>query len=150
MLNTGLSGCGSTFTICSFKSKADAMKFAIEFTSTYDSSINRIPNYPAAQELFDFICKNVNLPDVEQDKAAEFIDYAKTILQEQCKKKPTPTEKAPLAYGDLMLLVTKLGFKHIKEQSDGVNTYRLHDTGYEYTLTISRKTTPINVKRLNQ
>ena len=50
---------GLPATMNGFKSKADAIKFAIEFTVGCDASINRAPNYNAAQELFDFICKNV-------------------------------------------------------------------------------------------
>ena len=36
------------------KSKADALKYAIEFTAEDGK-----PNCEAAQELFDFICKNL-------------------------------------------------------------------------------------------
>lgn len=64
---------GLPATMNGFKSKADALKFAIEFTVGCDASINRVPNYNAAQELFDFICKNVNLPDVETNDISEAI-----------------------------------------------------------------------------
>ena len=64
---------GLPATISGFKSKADALKFAIEFTASSDSSFQRTPSYQAAQELFDFICKNVNLPDVETNDISEAI-----------------------------------------------------------------------------
>lgn len=41
-----------------FKNKADALKYAIEFTSEDGK-----PNYKAAQELFDFITKNLALSE---------------------------------------------------------------------------------------
>lgn len=40
------------------KSKAEALKYAIEFTAE-----NGKPNYKAAQEMFDFINKNLSLSD---------------------------------------------------------------------------------------
>ena len=46
----------------SLKSKADALKYAIEFTSTGEYP-NRVPDMAKAKELFDFICKNVQLPE---------------------------------------------------------------------------------------
>lgn len=39
----------------SLKSKADALKYAIEFTSTGEYP-NRVPDMTKAKELFDFIC----------------------------------------------------------------------------------------------
>lgn len=40
------------------KSKADALKYAIEFTAEDGK-----PNYKAAQELYDFICKNLSVSE---------------------------------------------------------------------------------------
>lgn len=91
---TALGFAGLPATMNGFKSKADALKFAIEFTASSDNSFQRKPSYQAAQELFDFICKNVNLPDVEPDKAADFLDYAKTALQMQLDKNEKPKAAA--------------------------------------------------------
>lgn len=52
----GLSGSSS------LKSKADALKYAIEFTGTGEYP-NRVPDMVKAKELFDFICENVQLPE---------------------------------------------------------------------------------------
>ena len=75
-------------TLGSFKSKADAIKYAIDFTAGTDSSINRIPNYTAAQEMFDFICKNVQLPEVENCETEKLLTPlldAIAKLQSPCK-----------------------------------------------------------------
>lgn len=66
MLGLGLSS-GSVPSISSIKSKADAMKFALEFTvKVSDDYTKRTLDYEAAEELFNFICKHVQLPDVEE------------------------------------------------------------------------------------
>lgn len=46
----------------SLKSKADALKYAIEFTATGEYP-NRAPDIKKAKELYNFICENVQLPD---------------------------------------------------------------------------------------
>ena len=60
----GLSGSA----IGSFKTKAEALHFAIVFTATLSESGNE-PNYNKAQTLFDFITRNVELPDVDYSQA---------------------------------------------------------------------------------
>lgn len=135
-----LTGCSGIPSMHGFRSKADALKYAIEFTAGLDSSINQVPNYEAAKKLFTFICENVSLPDVEQDKTAEFLDYAKAALQETIKKEPT--EGKAITYGDLMLMLTKHGFEHLTGRSDdetAIDTYQLRDEEHEYTVTISRR-----------
>lgn len=79
-----LSGCGSTLYMNSFRSKGDALKFAIEFTS---SVLENKVNYDAAQELFDFICRNVPLPDVDPTKQPTF----STMPKPPCKCSSTKT-----------------------------------------------------------
>lgn len=64
----GLSGSA----IGSFKTKAEALHFAIVFTATITEGGNE-PNYDKAQTLFDFITSNVQLPDV---------DYSQTQVDE--------------------------------------------------------------------
>lgn len=137
----GLAGLPAT--ISGFKSKADALKFAIEFTAGRDASINQVPNYNAAQELFDFICKNVNLPDVEQDKAADFLDYAKTALQMQLDKNEKPKAVSD-PYLTVYATAKDLGYKNVSGEGGGKfdgcsDTLQLRDEEYEYTVTLSRR-----------
>lgn len=57
-------GCGTTV----IDSKGAAMMFAIMMSSAYcGSSSTRRINYKKAKRLFDFICANVNLPEVRPD-----------------------------------------------------------------------------------
>lgn len=78
----GLSG-GTTYTsIHNFQSKADALHYAIEFTATMACDGGRKANYEAAKELYDFICKNVQLPDVTPNPLEAFSEYLKKNLSE--------------------------------------------------------------------
>lgn len=60
-LNTGIMGYPMP-TMRNFQSKAEALQFAIEFTAS-TSMGGRKADLEAAKELYDFICKNVELPD---------------------------------------------------------------------------------------
>lgn len=51
-----------------FKTKAEALHFAIVFTATITESGNE-PNYDKAKTLFDFITANLELPDVDYSQA---------------------------------------------------------------------------------
>ena len=51
-----------------FKTKAEALHFAIVFTATITEGGNE-PNYDKAKTLFDFITSNVQLPDVDYSQA---------------------------------------------------------------------------------
>ena len=64
-----------------FESKAEALKFAIEFTAKNTETYERVPNLPTAQELFDFICKNVELPDTQLSKWGDVIANANDIAE---------------------------------------------------------------------
>lgn len=78
----GLNG-GTTYTsIQNFQSKADALHYAIEFTATSACNGSRKADYEAAQELYDFICKNVQLPDVTPNPLEAFSEYLKKSLPE--------------------------------------------------------------------
>lgn len=57
----------------SFQSKADALHYAIEFTATLDYAGCRKADYEAAQDLYDFICRNVQLPDVTPNPLEELV-----------------------------------------------------------------------------
>lgn len=82
-LNTALMGYPLNQGINNFQSKAEAIKYAIEFTETIEiSGPNRV-NFEAAQELFDFICKNVKLPDVRSNPADGLVEFAKKFIEEK-------------------------------------------------------------------
>lgn len=94
MLNSGLLGCAG---IASFQTKAEALQYAINFTAT-DTDNGTKANYKAAQELFDFICKNVKLPDIKGDASEKFYEQAVGMLAalkpepEKCKDSPEPCD----------------------------------------------------------
>lgn len=67
--------------INNFSSKADALKFAIEFTSSSDMSGSRAFDKEKAQELFEFICKNVELPDTPLTQWKDVISQADDIAK---------------------------------------------------------------------
>lgn len=73
--------------INNFSSKADALKFAIEFTASSDMSGSRTFDKEKAQELFDFICKNVELPDVRVNAADGLVEFAKEYIEKLAKAK---------------------------------------------------------------
>lgn len=77
---------GTTYTsLQNFQSKADALHYAIEFTATLACDGGRKAEYAAAQELYDFICKNVQLPDVTPNPLEAFSEYLKKSLPEVTK-----------------------------------------------------------------
>lgn len=53
----------------SFKSKSEVLKYAVEFTAKFEDS-GRTPQYDKAQELFDFICNRITLPELPVDPYA--------------------------------------------------------------------------------
>lgn len=74
-------------TLGSIKSKADAIKYAIDFTAT-DTPCSRTPNYEAAKKMFDFICENVTLPEVDNSEIEKIfapLFDALAKLQSPCK-----------------------------------------------------------------
>lgn len=46
------------------ESKSTAMQYAIDVTTTYDEDGHKTFNLDLAKKVFDFICQNVDLPDV--------------------------------------------------------------------------------------
>lgn len=83
----GIMGYPLNQSINNFQSKAEALKYALEFTETVElSGPNRV-NYDQAQELFDFICKNVELPDVRPNPADGLVEFAKKYIEELANKK---------------------------------------------------------------
>ena len=73
---SSLSGCCETR---SFTTKAGAMSFAI-CCSMADGKVD----YKEAKKLFDFICKNVKLPDTEPDQVGAIANIINgAIVREQ-------------------------------------------------------------------
>ena len=73
-------------TMRGFNSKAEALQFAIEFTAS-SSMGGRKVEIEAAQELYDFICKNVELPDVRPNPADGLVEFAKEYIEKLAKDK---------------------------------------------------------------
>lgn len=73
-------------TMRGFNSKAEALQFAIEFTAS-SSMGGRKVEIEAAKELYDFICKNVNLPDVKPNPADGLVEFAKEYIKKLAKGK---------------------------------------------------------------
>lgn len=70
----------------SLKSKADALKYAIEFTATGEYP-NRTPDIKKAKELYNFICENVQLPDVETDQLSNSLNGFTSLMEKLSKEK---------------------------------------------------------------
>jgi hypothetical protein len=77
-LDTGYMGFPMP-TMRGFNSKAEALEFAIEFTAS-SSMGGRKVELEAANELYDFICKNVELPDVKPNPADGLVEFAKEYI----------------------------------------------------------------------
>ena len=67
-------------TMRNFQSKAEALQFAIEFTASASMDGRKV-DLEAAKELYDFICKNVELPDVRLDPIDGLVEYAKEYIE---------------------------------------------------------------------
>lgn len=74
------------------KSKADALKYAIEFTATGEYP-NKVPDMVKAKELFDFICENVQLPDVETDQLSNSLNGFTSMMERLSEKKEETQDK---------------------------------------------------------
>ena len=61
-------GLAGSYSAGGFKTKAEALHFAIVFTATSTESGNEF-NENKAKTLFDFITSNVQLPDVDYSQA---------------------------------------------------------------------------------
>ena len=155
----------------SLKSKADALKYAIEFTSTGEYP-NRVPDMTKAKELFDFICENVQLPDVEtdqlsnslsgftsmmerlsekkkeEDKVNEESEPTGEVIGEQAKEEAIPLPGSSLlspVANNLRSILRSNEFKSIS--AAGANdyseeTFRLHGNGEYLDVTITFSTCP--------
>lgn len=84
-LGTGFMGMPMP-TMRSFNSKAEALQFAIEFTASASMEGRKV-DLEAAKELYDFICKNVNLPDVKPNPADGLVEFAREYIKKLAKDK---------------------------------------------------------------
>lgn len=66
-------------TMRGFNSKAEALQFAIEFTASSSMGVRKA-DLEAAKELCDFICKNVELPDVRPNPTDGLVEFAKEYI----------------------------------------------------------------------
>lgn len=77
------------------RTKADLVKYAVEFTANVktnpDYTETKIPNYEKAQALIDFFNKNVSLPDTDTSMS-ELMGIAKAVLGAVASKEPKPDE----------------------------------------------------------
>ena len=73
-------------TMRGFNSKAEALQFAIEFTASASMG-GRKADLEAAKELYGFICKNVELPDVHPNPADGLVEFAKKYIEKLAKDK---------------------------------------------------------------
>lgn len=78
-------------TMRSFNSKAEDIQFAIEFTAS-SSMGGRKVELEAAKELFNFICENVELPDIKSTPADGLVEFAKEYIEKLAKVKEVCNE----------------------------------------------------------
>ena len=85
-LALGAIGCGSYGSI---RTKADAMKFALEGTVEFRDN-GRVYHYDKAKELFDFFCSHVELVDSDvvplDEMVGTILDKAKDVITELKKE----------------------------------------------------------------
>lgn len=92
-LNAGLTGTPS---LSGFKSKGEALKYAIEFTTQWKEG-EKIINFTAAEELYRFICKNVELPETFDDGLSSFFQRVNETIDEEKRNREKLEElKNPL------------------------------------------------------
>lgn len=92
-LNAGITGTPS---LSGFKSKGEALKYAIEFATQWKDGEKAI-NYPAAEELYNFICKHVELPETFDDGLSSLFEKAREYVEEEKRNREKLEElKNPL------------------------------------------------------
>lgn len=92
-LSAGLTGTPS---MSGFKSKGEALKYAIEFTTQWKEG-EKIINFTAAEELYKFVCKNVELPETFDDGLSSFFKrVGETIEEEKRNREKLEELKNPL------------------------------------------------------
>lgn len=89
--NTALMGYPMP-TMRGFNSKAEAIQFAIEFTASTSMGGHKV-ELLSAKELFDFICENVELPDVRVSPADGLVEFAKEYIEKLVQVKEACNER---------------------------------------------------------
>lgn len=75
-----------------FQNKAEALQYAISFTAiNADGGLKA--DYEAAQEMFDFICKNVKLPETNGESLDGFMSKSSDFLDSLYEKIDSIQEK---------------------------------------------------------
>ena len=67
-------------------SKAGAMEFAIVMNTTSDERGRAVVNYKEVKRMFDFICRNVKLPDIPRDSMDALSDGYVSLMQSLVKE----------------------------------------------------------------
>lgn len=67
---------------CSIRTKPDALRYAIDLTTTRDDNFNPTPHLDKAKEVFEFFCTNVDLAESESISVSEIIDPVFEKLKE--------------------------------------------------------------------
>ena len=67
-------------------SKAGAMEFAIVINTTSDEKGRAVVNYKEVKRMFDFICRNVKLPDLPRDSMDALSDGYVSLMQSLVKE----------------------------------------------------------------
>lgn len=78
-------GLAGSYSAGGFNTKAEALHFAIVFTATITESGN-VPNTEKAQTLFDFITKNVQLPETKGESLDCFMSKSSDFLDSLYKR----------------------------------------------------------------
>lgn len=67
-------------------SKAGAMEFAIVMNTTSDEKGRAVVHYKEVKRMFDFICRNVKLPDLPRDSMDALSDGYVSLMQSLVKE----------------------------------------------------------------
>lgn len=71
-------------------SKAGAMEFSIVMNTMHDEKGRTVVDYKEAKKLFDFICNNVKIPEVERDSmeclSDSYVKLMEMLTKEVAKK----------------------------------------------------------------
>lgn len=110
----------------SLKSKADALKYAIEFTATGEYP-NRAPDIKKAKELYNFICENVQLPDVETDQLSNSLNGFTSLMEKLSKEKETVNEESEPTGEVVWEQTDECGPPDVNFLIDGIDTYLISE-----------------------
>ena len=82
--------CG---TVAQIETKGAAIALALMMATTYCEAKNtKKTNYKKAQKIYDFIIRNVNLPDVKVNEMEHLQLYVKSVLEELRFHRPEKNE----------------------------------------------------------